>query len=440
MLGILDGTVLPADQVQIPATDEGLLRGDGVFEVMRLYDGRPFARRRPPRAHGALGARTCCCRSTSTAVRADIDALLEAARPTGDGVLRVLVTRGGRRIGFIEPFPSLPDTLALKTITYAPTRILDGVKSLSLRGEHARDPARAEAEGADEALLVTPHGRVLEAPTSSFFCSFDGRTLVTPPLDDHVLDSITRAAPADGRATSPSGRSRVDELAGVQEAFLASTVREVLPVHAIDGRELPVGGAADARRGRADARADRAGARRAALRAAAWARCASSRSSGTGRSSSRPPRSRARCATSTRSCSSTPASTTTTSSARSSSRSSASRGPERELGIHGGTNTEQTARMLAALGPLLADGAAGRRARLRRHELDARRRARRGAGAHPGRARRGRDAVVRPRDARGAQPRPHRPPLRPAAVPVADGGREPRSASASPGASSSSAT
>ena len=48
--------------------------------------------------------------------------------------------------------------------------------------------------------------------------------------------------------------------------------------------------------------------------------------------------------------------------------------PERELGIHGGTNTEQTARMLAALGPLLADGAPRRRPRLRRHELDAGRR------------------------------------------------------------------
>ena len=64
--------------------------------------------------------------------------------------------------------------------------------------------------------------------------------------------------------------------------------------------------------------------------------------------------------------------------------------PERELGIHGGTNTEQTARMLAALGPLVADGAPRRRARLRRHELDAGRRAGRGPGARAGRPRRGR--------------------------------------------------
>ena len=44
MLAILDGTVSDASQAQIPATDDGLLRGDGVFEVMRLYDGGAFAR------------------------------------------------------------------------------------------------------------------------------------------------------------------------------------------------------------------------------------------------------------------------------------------------------------------------------------------------------------------------------------------------------------
>ena len=89
-------------------------------------------------------------------------------------MVRVLVTRGGRRISFLEPFPVLPDTLALKTITYSPTRILDGVKSLSY-GANMLATRMAAAEGADEALLVTPHGRFLEAPTSSFFCSLDGR-------------------------------------------------------------------------------------------------------------------------------------------------------------------------------------------------------------------------------------------------------------------------
>ncbi len=42
-LAIIDGDVMDVAQAQIPVTDEGLLRGDGVFEVMRLYNGRPFA-------------------------------------------------------------------------------------------------------------------------------------------------------------------------------------------------------------------------------------------------------------------------------------------------------------------------------------------------------------------------------------------------------------
>jgi branched-chain amino acid aminotransferase len=240
MLGILDGTVMPAGEVHIPATDEGLLRGDGVFEVVRLYDGRPFALD-DHLARMERSAANLRLPFDADAVRGDVDALLEAGRP-GDGVLRVLVTRGGRRIGFIEPMPVLPETMALKTVTYAPTRILDGVKSLSY-GANMLASRLAREDGADEALLVTPHGRVLEGPTSSFFCSFDGRTLVTTPLDDHVLDSITRRRLL--RVCEVTERPvAADELADVQEAFLASTVREVLPVHSIDGRAVPtVGGA-----------------------------------------------------------------------------------------------------------------------------------------------------------------------------------------------------
>src|SRR5919107_2706075 len=235
MLGILDGTVMPAGEVHIPATDEGLLRGDGVFEVVRLYDGRPFALD-DHLARMERSARNLRLPFAIDAVRSDLVALLEAGRP-GDGVLRVLVTRGGRRIAFIEPLPALPATLALRTITYSPTRILDGVKSLSYGGNMLA--ARlAREQGADEALLVTPHGRVLEAPTSTFFCSLDGRTLVTPPLADHILDSITRRrllASCDIEERSIAA----DELPAVREAFLASTVREVLPVHAIDDRPMP---------------------------------------------------------------------------------------------------------------------------------------------------------------------------------------------------------
>jgi branched-chain amino acid aminotransferase len=239
-LAILDGAVMDVAQAQIPVTDGGLLRGDGVFEVIRLYDGQPFGLEEHL-ARLASSAAALRLVLDLDAVRADAQALLQASQPP-DGLLRLLVTRGGRRIGIVEKLPELPDTIALATITYSPTRILDGVKSLSY-GANMLATRMAAAEGADEALLVTPHGRVLEAPTSSFFCSLDGRTLVTPPLEDHILDSITRRRIllvcdiAERPITA-------DDLADVQEAFLASTVREVLPVHAIDGRELPsVGGA-----------------------------------------------------------------------------------------------------------------------------------------------------------------------------------------------------
>jgi branched-chain amino acid aminotransferase len=235
MLAILDGTVLPVSEARIPVTDDGLLRGDAVFEVIRLYGGLPFAlddhlARMERSAHNLRLA------FEPAAVRADIEALL-AVNEKREAMLRVVVTRGGRRLAMVEPLKALPDTLALATITYAPTRILDGIKSLSY-GANMLAGRLARERGADEALLVTPHGRVLEGPTSAFFCSLDGETLVTPPLADHVLDSITRRRLLE--LTGATERAVVrEELPGLREAFLASTLREVHPVHAIDGAALP---------------------------------------------------------------------------------------------------------------------------------------------------------------------------------------------------------
>jgi branched-subunit amino acid aminotransferase/4-amino-4-deoxychorismate lyase len=165
------------------------------------------------------------------AVRADAEALLER-NDVADAALRLVVTRGGHRLGIVEALLPLPETLALGTVEYAPTRVLDGVKSLSYA---ANVLARrlAQERGADEALLVTPHGRVLEGPTTAFVCSFDGETLVTPPLSEHILDSITRRRLFAVCDVEEQVIAR-DDLAGVREAFMASTMREVHPVRAID--------------------------------------------------------------------------------------------------------------------------------------------------------------------------------------------------------------
>src|SRR3954463_7829129 len=105
-LASLDGRIGPADDLRIPVADDGLLRGDGAFEVMRLYGGRPFALE----DHYARLARTCAGLRLPLdldRLRAEVAALLDAAGPV-DALLRVVLTRGGRRIGVIERLPRPP--------------------------------------------------------------------------------------------------------------------------------------------------------------------------------------------------------------------------------------------------------------------------------------------------------------------------------------------
>jgi len=234
-LASVDGTIGPADEMTIPITDDGLLRGDGVFEVARLYSGRPFAWdehvERLQRSAANLRLEF-----DLDAALAEVDALLARVGAV-DGALRLVITRGGRRIAVVGPLPERSPTITLATIQYAPTRVLDAVKSLSYAANMLASRLAREA-GAGEALLVTPHGRVLEAPTSAFFYVLDDR-LHTPPLADHILDSITRRHVLE--LTGATARVlHCDQLLEVEEAFLASTTREVQPVAAIDGRPLPV--------------------------------------------------------------------------------------------------------------------------------------------------------------------------------------------------------
>jgi branched-chain amino acid aminotransferase len=230
-LASLDGTIMPAADALIPATDEGLLRGDGVFEVIRVYDGRPFALE----AHMARLERSAGNLRLPIdleAVRADAHRVLAQAGLGPDHeLLRIVLTRGGRRLLLTEPLAPAPKRLRLKSVTYAPTRILDGVKSLSYAANMLASRLARE-DGFDEALLVTPHGRVLEAPTSSIFWVHDALVL-TPPLEDHILASITRAVVLDV-AQARERACTLEDLVAANEVFIASTTREVQPVAAVD--------------------------------------------------------------------------------------------------------------------------------------------------------------------------------------------------------------
>jgi branched-chain amino acid aminotransferase len=236
-LACLDGAIVRPADARIPVTDDGLLRGDGVFEVMRVYGGRPLARE-SHLERMASSARNLRLALDIEAVAADVEALLDAARPA-DCLVRALATRGGHRVVLLEPLPALPESVALACVTYAPVRVLDGVKSLSyaanmLAGRLARE------RGFDDALLVSPHGRVLELPMAAFFWIAGGEVR-TPPLSEHILDSITRRIVVEvaGAAEMPA---TVADVTAAEEAFIASSVVEVLPVRQIEQRALPSGG------------------------------------------------------------------------------------------------------------------------------------------------------------------------------------------------------
>ena len=191
-LASVDGVVTPAGDARIPVTDEGLLRGDGGFEVLRVYGGRPYALD----DHFARLGRTCA----GLRLEADLDALrseaLAVVRRSPSRSCGSWSRAAGRRIAIGEPLPAHGATARVATITYAPTRVLNRLKTLSYAANMLA-VRLAKEQGADEALLVTPHGRVLEGPTWTFFWAAGG-TLYTPPLEDGILDSITRTQAAGG--------------------------------------------------------------------------------------------------------------------------------------------------------------------------------------------------------------------------------------------------
>ena len=239
-LGSIDGHIAPSSEMTIPATDEGLLRGDGVFEVIRVYGGTPFALVQHLDRLERSAANLRLPEVFRPELEAEIPELLAARGGAEfDGVLRIVVTRGGRRLLFTEQAAIMPPGVRLGIVTYAPTRVLDGIKSLSY-GANMLCSRLARERGFDEALLVTPHGRALEAPTSTLFWVDRDGALCTPPLDEHILASITRDSIM--RLLAVEERScPLDDLLAAREAFLASTIREVQSIGAVEDTEFEEG-------------------------------------------------------------------------------------------------------------------------------------------------------------------------------------------------------
>ena len=237
-LASVDGKITPTGEAVVPLPDDGVYRGDGVFEVIRLYQGRPYALGdhldRIERSAAKIDLEV-----DRAGVESELGPLLER-NGDGDAQLRIVLTRGGRRILLIENVPEHADSVSLRTVEYSPTVILDRVKSLSYAA-NMQATRIAKAQGADEALLVLFDGTVLEAPTSTIFWAHKHGRLKTPSLDLPILDSITRDRLVR-ELDIEEGEHDIDDLLHAKEAFLASTVREVQPISSVNGHSFETGG------------------------------------------------------------------------------------------------------------------------------------------------------------------------------------------------------
>jgi branched-subunit amino acid aminotransferase/4-amino-4-deoxychorismate lyase len=240
-LGALD-----PDAPVLHADDGGVLRGRAVFETIRVYDGHPFRLD----AHLARLA-TSAERIGLPPVDEDglalaVEQALDAADER-DAVLRLLWTPGregeGRPTG-LALVSTLPPGhkelrargIRLAVVPWAPGALIAGTKSTSY-AENMVAQDDAGRRGADDALFVAPDGVVLEAPTSNVWWRED-RRLMTPSLELPILAGVTRATimelAEDAGYGIEEGAFPLSRLLAAHEVFLTSSIREVMPVVAVD--------------------------------------------------------------------------------------------------------------------------------------------------------------------------------------------------------------
>jgi len=254
----VNGRVVPLSRAAIPVTDGAVTHGDGVFETIRLYGGKPLFLIKH-RARLARGARLLglACPSRAALTR-NIDALLRRNLGCGDAVCRVSLSRppgvdpaarGVARATRVITLRALPADLsrarsrgiAARTVPFdrggGPAA---AVKSLSyLPSLLALRLARAA--GAQEAILLSSFGEVLEGAASNVFVRVENG-FVTPPADGRILPGVMRGLLLDlARARSlPVAEAPVQlrDLTRAREIFVTNAVRELVPVVRLDGRAV----------------------------------------------------------------------------------------------------------------------------------------------------------------------------------------------------------
>ena len=228
---MIDGTLVPEDSHAQPVLDDGLVRGDGVFEGLRLYGRRP----RGLDAHLerlALSARNIELDIDLPLLRSEMAEFCQATGEEDCGV-RLMITRGGQRIFREEPLIPERESIVVLPVEHRVTPLLIGARTLSYE-PNMQALRRAKAAGADDALFIRADDRlVLEGPLTSF-AWLEGDTLVFPPLSVGVLDSLTRRIAREALPTRER-EMPVDGLAEADGALLLSTVIETVPIREVVG-------------------------------------------------------------------------------------------------------------------------------------------------------------------------------------------------------------
>lgn len=254
-----NGEELPLDQVRVSVLDRSFLFGDAVYEMLRLYDGRPFLlAEHLERLRYSLG---------ELRIRADVDRLERRMRSTlehsrvANGAIYIHISRGAapRRTHQFPVPPPPPNELiwvravegdaaaayresGATAITVPDLRWKRcDIKSVNLLGNVLAAEAAEEA-GCFEAILIGSDGVITEGSHTSVFGVQAGRVL-TAPLQSNVLPGITRSLVVKlaARVGVPIVEEslRQNQLRELDELFITGTSIDLLPVTVVDGR--PVG-------------------------------------------------------------------------------------------------------------------------------------------------------------------------------------------------------
>ena len=260
----INGTLYDKDDAKISVFDHGLLYGDGVFEGIRLYNGRIFkCAEHLDRLYRSAHYIMLELPWSRDEMRAAMIATVRA-NELRDGYIRLIVTRGPGSLG-LNPFRCVEPQLIIiaGTITLYPEELYAhgmGIISVASRrtDEATMSPqvkslnylnnimAKIEAlnAGFEEAVMLNRAGEVAECSGDNVFIVRDG-AVITPPTHVGALQGITRdvviqIARQKGVAVREETITRY-ALYCADECFLCGSAAEVIPVIAIDGRTIGAG-------------------------------------------------------------------------------------------------------------------------------------------------------------------------------------------------------